>query len=133
MVKYMLDTNICIHLFKQQPNSVAQKMADLKVGDVLISSITLSELEHGVEREPSLAVRRRNALEGLLELIPVLDFDRKAAQAYGKIRANGKHLGRHRFDTLIAAHAISIKSILVTNNTADFKGLRGLEIVNWVE
>ncbi len=133
MVKYLLDTNICIHLFKHQPPSVAQKMADLKVGDIVISTVTLAELEHGVEREPSLSADRRKALDNLIELIPVLDFDRKAARAYGRLRAHGKHLGRHRFDTLIAAHAISSGAILVTNNTDDFKNIKGLEIVNWID
>jgi len=132
-VKYFLDTNICIYLFRHQPPSVARRFAELKVGDVVISSVTLAELEHGVEQDPHLAASRRKALDALLELIPVLDFDRRAARAYGRLRANSKHLGRHRFDTLIAAHAIAAGAVLVTNNAADFKGIRGLEIVNWVE
>ncbi|OGJ89689.1 MAG: hypothetical protein A2487_01165 [Candidatus Raymondbacteria bacterium RifOxyC12_full_50_8] len=132
MVKYLLDTNICIYLFKNQPASVAQKVSDLAIGDIVISSVTLAELEQGVERDPSLAPSRRKALDGMLEYIPVLDFNAKAAKAYGKLRSHSGHIGRHRFDALIAAHAISAGAILVTNNTADFKGIRGLEIVNWV-
>jgi tRNA(fMet)-specific endonuclease VapC len=129
---FLLDTNICIYLFKHQPPSVAKRFESLNFGDAVISAITLAELEHGVEIDPTLQQERRYALNRLLELLPVLDFDMKAAKAYGKLRARGEHVGRHRFDTLIAAHAISLSAILVTNNLKDFKGLRELKVETWV-
>jgi tRNA(fMet)-specific endonuclease VapC len=128
---FLLDTNICIYLFRHQPPSVIRRFESLSFGDVVISSITLAELEHGIEKDPLVRLQRRNSLNKLLELLPVLDFDKKAAEAYGKLRATGQHLGRHRFDTLIAAHALSVPAILVTNNSKDFKGIDGLNIENW--
>jgi tRNA(fMet)-specific endonuclease VapC len=132
MVMYLLDTNICIYLMKHRPETVAKRFDSLAVGDVAISSITLAELEHGVELDHVLQPARQNALNRLLELLLVLDFDRLAARAYGKLRTGKIHLGRHRFDVLIAAHAIAAGAVLVTNNTRDFKGIEGLAVENWV-
>jgi len=132
VVKYLLDTNICIYLMKHHPEAVAQRFESLEVGDVAISSITLAELEHGVEQDRALQPSRRNALDRLIELLPVLDFDKQAALAYGKLRSRQDHLGRHRFDVLIAAHAIAAGAVLVTNNTKDFQSINGLAVENWV-
>jgi tRNA(fMet)-specific endonuclease VapC len=132
MVMYLLDTNICIYLMQHHPEAVAKRFERLAVGDVAISSITLAELEHGVEQDRALQPARQNALNRLIELLTVLDFDRLAARAYGKLRSGKVHLGRHRFDVLIAAHAIAAGAVLVTNNTKDFKGIPGLVVENWV-
>ena len=129
---YLLDTNICIYLMKNRPEAVAKRFESLAVGDVAISSITLAELEHGVEQDHALQPARQNALNRLLELLVVLDFDRLAARAYGKLRSGKIHLGRHRFDVLIAAHAVAAGAVWVTNNTKDFKGIAGLVVENWV-
>jgi tRNA(fMet)-specific endonuclease VapC len=64
--------------------------------------------------------------------LQLLDFDRLAARAYGKLRSGKVHLGRHSFDVLIAAHAIAAGAVLVTNNTKDFKGIAGLVVETWV-
>lgn len=132
-MKYLLDTNICIYFMKNKPTAVAQKFASLRVGDVFISSITLAELEHGVLKQPELSDVRRLRLESLLELIPSVAFDGLAARAYGQLRQHSINLGRNRFDTLIAAHAIALGYTLVTNNIADFKDIPGLAIENWAE
>lgn len=79
-MKYLLDTNICIYLMKEQPPSVAKRFARLQVGDVGISSITLAELEHGVDAIPELAAIRRTQLEALVKVIPALPFDYPAAR-----------------------------------------------------
>jgi len=129
---YLLDTNICIYLMKHHPESVAKRFESLLVGDVAISSITLAELEHGVFLDPAMQIVRQNALNRLLDLLLVLDFDKHAARAYGKLRSQKIQLGRHRFDVLIAAHAIALRIVLVTNNIKDFKGIPGLALENWV-
>jgi tRNA(fMet)-specific endonuclease VapC len=132
MVMYLLDTNICIYLMKHRPEAVAKRFEVLDASEVAISSITLAELEHGVEQDHALQPARRNALNRLIELLPVLDFDRQAARAYGKLRSGKIHLGRHRFDVLIAAQAIAADAVLVTNNAKNFKGIDGLVVENWV-
>lgn len=129
---YLLDTNICIYLMKHHPEAVAKRFESLAVGDVVISSITLAELEHGVEQDHALQPARQNALNRLLELLLVIDFDKPAARAYGILRSGKIHHGRHRFDVLIAAQAIAAGAVLVTNNTKDFKGIKGLAVENWV-
>jgi len=133
VVKYLLDTNICIYLMKNQPFSVASKFASLSVGDVGISAITLAELEQGIGKDAEIAISRRNQLSALLKLIPSIPFDDAAAKSYGIIRNQGAQLGRNRFDTLIAAQALAGKLILVTNNSIDFAGIKDLVIENWVE
>jgi tRNA(fMet)-specific endonuclease VapC len=72
--KYMLDTNICIYLMKHQPLEVRHRFNECLVGDVVISSITLAELEFGISccSNPS---SNRLALDILLEDIKVAPFD----------------------------------------------------------
>jgi tRNA(fMet)-specific endonuclease VapC len=83
----MLDTNICIYLMKHQPPQVRARFAECFVGDVVISAITLAELEFGVACSgPSLA-RNQAALESLLDDILVAPFEAGAARACGPLRA----------------------------------------------
>jgi tRNA(fMet)-specific endonuclease VapC len=84
---YIFDTTICIYLMHHHPEAVAKKFATLGVGDVAISSITLAELEHGAEQDRAWQPGRRHALNRLIEMLFVLDFDKPAAKAYGKLRA----------------------------------------------
>ena len=86
--KYMLDTNICIYLMKHQPPEVRERFAACFVGDVVMSAVTLAELEFGIAcSSPASQAANRTALDGLLEDIPVAPFEAKAARAYGPIRA----------------------------------------------
>lgn len=130
--KYLLDTNICIYLMKHQPPEVAARFADCFVGDVVMSAITLAELEFGVECSGTSRKRNQAALDSLLEDIPVLPFDREAARAYGPVRAAHRSRNKDALDKLIAAQALSLDVTLVTNNEADFKGFSGLRVENWV-
>jgi tRNA(fMet)-specific endonuclease VapC len=131
--KYMLDTNICIYLMKHQPPEVRERFAACFVGDVVISAVTLAELEFGIACS-SLAVQaaNRSALESLLEDIMVAPFDAQAAKAYGPIRAAYKDRNRDALDKLIASHAVALGVALVTNNEADFVNYAGLVVENWV-
>ena len=85
MPRYMLDTNMCIYLMKNQPEQVARRFAACQVGDVAMSAITYAELQHGVAASRDLAREGRN-LSDLVELIPVLPFDRLAGDACGPVR-----------------------------------------------
>ena len=131
--KFMLDTNICIYLMKHQPPEVRERFADCFVGDVVISAVTLAELEFGVACS-SLAAQaaNRSALESMLEDIMVAPFDAQAAKAYGPIRAGYKDRNRDALDKLIASHAVALGVTLVTNNEADFVNYAGLVVENWV-
>jgi tRNA(fMet)-specific endonuclease VapC len=70
-------------------------------------------------------------LETLLRQIPVLPFDAAAAIAYGRIIAQCGWAKGRDYDRMIAAHAISSGSVLVTNTIADFQDIPGLTVQNW--
>ncbi|HEV3425552.1 MAG TPA: type II toxin-antitoxin system VapC family toxin [Paraburkholderia sp.] len=131
MPRYMLDTNMCIYLMKNQPDQVARRFAECFVGDVVMSAITFAELEYGVTVSASRARERRN-LAALIEDIPVQPFDSAAASAYGPIREATRERKKDQFDTLIAAHAVSLDVVLVTNNERDFAAYPGVKIENWL-
>ena len=130
--KYLLDTNICIYLMKHQPPQVAERFAQCRVGDVVISAITLAELEYGVASSGSAKRRNQAALAALLEDIPVVPFDGAAAHAYGPLRAAHRARNKDALDKLIAAQALAAEVTLVTTNEADFIGFEGLQVENWV-
>ena len=132
-MRYLLDTNICIYLIREQSPAVARRFSVLRVGDVGMSVITLAELRYGVEAHTADRKRNERALNALLNEIPAVPFDVHAAAAYGVIRAAVRDRKRDALDRLIAAHAISADLMLVTNNTSDFEGYPGLRVENWVE
>jgi tRNA(fMet)-specific endonuclease VapC len=127
---YLIDTNIAIHA-RDGTETVLGKLAEHD-GDVLLSALSLAELQRGVYRDSKLTAIRHARLEVLLRAVPVLPFDADAALAYGRIIAQlGWAKGRD-YDRMIAAHAISTASILVTNTAADFRDVPGLSLDNWV-
>jgi tRNA(fMet)-specific endonuclease VapC len=131
MPRYMLDTNMCIYLMKNQPEQVAMRFAQCYVGDVVMSAITHAELEYGVAVSENRARERRN-LAALIEDIPVLPFDANAAAAYGPIREATRERKKDHLDKLIAAHAVSLDVVLVTNNERDFVSYPRVRLENWL-
>jgi tRNA(fMet)-specific endonuclease VapC len=127
---YLIDTNIAIHA-RDGTDAVLAKLAEHD-GEVLLSALSLAELLRGVYRDPSLTAIRQARLEVLMRGLPVLSFDASAALAYGQIIAQCGWVRRRDYDRMIAAHAISSNSILVSNNKADFSDIPGLSIENWV-
>jgi tRNA(fMet)-specific endonuclease VapC len=131
-MKYMLDTNVCIHIIRGKSGPILQKLVSQPVSDISISSITVAELQFGVERS---AIPQQNQLALSQFLIPfnILDFDYDAAVQYGSIRAHleAQGLAIGSLDTLIAAHALSKNLIVVTNNTGEFARVPGLLIEDW--
>ena len=130
--KFMLDTNICIYLMKHQPPQVRARFAECFVGDVVISAITLAELEFGIACSGESLARNQAALDGLLEDLLVAPFEARAARAYGPLRAANRERNKDALDKLIASHAMSLSVTLVTNNEADFRGFSGLVVENWI-
>lgn len=127
---YLVDTNIVIHA-RDGTQSVLDKFAEHDSA-IVMSSLSLAELQRGLYKVDAVAVLRRSRLQVLLTRIPILAFDAAAAEAYGDIlRICGWSKGRD-YDRMIAAHATSTNSIFVTNNEADFVGIPGLTIENWV-
>jgi tRNA(fMet)-specific endonuclease VapC len=134
-MRYMIDTNICIHLMQHNPPEALERFARLQLGDVVMSVVTFAELRFGVSRLPvetGEAAQADRALASLIEDIPVLQFDERAAVSYGVLRAAVRDRQRNALDRLIAAHALAEELTLVTNNEADFKAYPGLNLENWV-
>ena len=133
MARYMLDTNMCIYLMKNQPEVVAQRFAQCYVGDVVMSAITYAELEYGVAASANPQQERIN-LVGLVEDIEVVPFAAAAGVAYGLIHMATRDSGRKdALDKLIAAHAVSLEMTLVTHNEKDFARYPGVVTENWIE
>jgi tRNA(fMet)-specific endonuclease VapC len=131
-MKYMLDTNICIHLIQHQPARVIMRFRTLAQGDVVMSVVTYAELRHGVERDLGIKEAAEHALARLVQFIPIITFDQDAAIAYGELAAAVRNRKRDALDRLIGAHAVSLGVTLVTNNERDFAGYPNLAIENWL-
>jgi len=131
-MRYMLDTNICIFIINKKHMRVMEHLA-AKRGSLIISAITLAELEHGVAASAFIE-QNALALMHFMAIARCLPFSHHAAAEYGEIRANlqrrGKLIGP--LDMLIAAHAKSEGLTLVTNNTREFERVEGLMFEDWV-
>jgi tRNA(fMet)-specific endonuclease VapC len=127
----LLDTNICIYIINTRPPEVLARFHQYRLGDIGLSSVVAAELAFGVAK--SASARNRQALEMFLAPLEVLPFDRAAMWAYGDLRADLERRGEPigSLDTLIAAHALSVNAVLVTNNTREFSKVRGLQLENW--
>ncbi|MBV9045448.1 MAG: type II toxin-antitoxin system VapC family toxin, partial [Alphaproteobacteria bacterium] len=115
---HLLDTSIVIHV-RDKNSRVLAHMLNHR-GSVAMSSLTAAELERGVYKKKSLTADRLPRLQAIFDEIPVLPFDLDAARAYGQIIAQRGWVKGRDFDRMIAAHALSTGSVLVTNNEADF-------------
>ena len=131
-MKYLLETNACIYIINERPQNVRERFARLELSDIGVSSITAAELAFGVTK--SRSTKNRIALESFLLPLEVMPFDLSAAFAYGDLRAElarrGEPIGP--LDLQIAAHALSLKVTLVTNNEREFRKVPGLSLENWV-
>jgi len=127
---YLADTNIIIHA-RDGTQTVLDKFVEHD-GAVALSALSLAELQRGFLRDDAMSALRRARLQILLPRIPVLAFDAAAAEAYGRIIAQCGWAKGRDFDRMIAAHALATGSVLVTDNVADFAGIPGLSIENWV-
>ncbi len=132
MLRYLLDTNICIYVIKRRPVLVLDRFNE-NAAHLAISSITLAELLHGAEKS-SQPQRTLAVVEDFCSRLDVLDYGAKAAQHYGQIRASleqrGTPIGVN--DLHIAAHARSEGLTLVSNNLREFERVDGLLYENWL-
>ena len=130
-MKYLLDTDTCIYLINERPRSVIARFRRHAVGDIGVSTVTVSELAWGVAKTGS--ARNRAALEAFLLPLEIAPYDLAAALRYGEVRADLARRGRPigPLDTMIASHALSLGAALVTNNEREFGRVPGLRVENW--
>lgn len=133
--RYLLDTNILSDLLKNPQGRVARKIVSLpaRERDSLATSIIVAaELRYGVARSGSASLAHR--VDQLLDAIDVLPLEPQADQHYGRIRSelekSGTPIGAN--DLLIAAQALAIEAVLITDNVREFRRVTGLPIENWL-
>lgn len=130
---YLLDTNNCIFAVKRRPAKVLELIKQRSKDGVYISSLTVAELEFGVqnsEREE----QNRIALLKFLSIFNILDFDDSDAIDYGKLKVDLRKRGEiiGPIDMLLAAQAINKEMVFVTNNVKEFKRVKRLKIEDWI-
>ena len=132
--RYLLDTNFCIYWLHARPTSVTQRLRMVPAGAAFMSVITWGELQFGAAKSQQVARAKRN-LQALAEVIPPLALSMETGRRYGELRAalerKGTPVGAN--DLWIAAHALSERMTLVTNNVREFRRISVLKIENWVD
>lgn len=131
MLKYMLDTNICIFTVKNRPTHM-REVFNRHHGQMCISAVSLMELIYGAEKSAS-PERNLAVVEGFVARLDVLPYDEIAASHTGQLRAelakSGTPIGP--YDQMIAGHARSRGLIIVTNNRGEFERVPGLRVEDW--
>lgn len=131
-MRFLLDTNVLVDYLTGRYPNVVHRIQGSAPEDLCVSSVVAGELRYGADRS---AHPRRNhsRLDTLLREIRCLPFDETAAREFGRVRsrldARGTPIGP--YDTLIAAHALSLGVTLVTDNVDEFSRVRGLRVENW--
>jgi tRNA(fMet)-specific endonuclease VapC len=131
-VAFLLDTNACVDYFTGRYPGVVARIQGSSPEDLFVSVVVVAELRYGADHS---ARRRANhsRIDALIEEIEPLEFDLRAAAAYGRVRAHleagGTPIGPN--DMLIAAHALSRGLTVVTDNTTEFGRVKGLKVENW--
>jgi len=128
---FLLDTNVVIDA-RDGVKSVLRKMLEHD-GAVLVSALSIAELQRGLSPADAHASARRVRLERLLAHLPVVAFGKAEAEAYGTILSALNWVRGRDFDRMIAAHALSLGATLVTNNARDFRDIPGLRVENWLD
>jgi len=131
---YLLDTNICIYIAKQQPPGVLRRFTGLITDEIGMSLITYGELRYGASKSQAWE-KVLKKLESLQRHIPVLPLFPAVADHYGDIRATlerqGIPIGNN--DLWIAAHARALGVTLVSNNLREFQRVENLALENWAD
>ncbi len=131
MTLYLLDTNALSDLIRDPGGEVAARLALVGPDQVCTSVIVAAELRYGAAKRASARLSER--VDTILRQVPVKPVEPPSDQIYGRIRADleaaGVSIGDH--DLLIAAHALSLGCILVTDNEREFRRVPGLSVENW--
>lgn len=123
MIRYLIDANCVVYALGGENEFLRKRMADCVPGEIAVSAISYAEVACGtyLGKPP-----RPEILDAFIRVVPLLPFDEDAARTYAELPFK-----RARFDKLLAAHALSIDAIVVTNNEADFADVPGLKVENW--
>ncbi len=131
-MRYLLDTNICVFLFRRKSPPVLQRLYQTQPGEVSISAVVLAELRYGADKS-SDPLKNHAVINAFLTTVLVCEFNEDTARTYGTLRTQLESLGTPigPLDTMIAAHALSLGVTLVTNNVREFSRVAGLVVEDW--
>lgn len=135
-MKYLLDTDTLSGLMRSAPSpALLRRVASTPAEEQVTSSITLGELLYGAHRLGERAASLFDRIdEAVAANLPVLPFDERAAQEYGRLRAHlegqGSPIGDA--DMRIASIALSHGLIVVTGNVRHFERVPSLPVENWL-
>jgi tRNA(fMet)-specific endonuclease VapC len=132
VIRYLLDANSLSDVVRNPHGAVAGHILRVGEANICTSIIVAAELRFGAEKKGS--PRLANRVADLLNGIAVMPFEPPADETYAAVRADLDRRGRpiDANDLLIAAHAVTLGSTLVTDNERDFRRIRGLTIENWL-
>jgi tRNA(fMet)-specific endonuclease VapC len=132
MMRYMLDSSICIHVIRTYPPELQERFNRL-AEQLCISTVTLGELHYGAEKS-TRHLENLQAIEHFTARLELLPFTKQAAAHYGQIRAQLDRVGRPAgaYDMMIGGHARSEGLVLVTNNLRVFEPMDGLRVESWL-
>jgi tRNA(fMet)-specific endonuclease VapC len=122
-VKYLLDSSTIIKLTMAKNETLRQRASLCSEDDLVTSAVAIAEVLYGSVNEKPPPIEQ---LEAFLGEVLVLDFDLAAARAYAQLPFR-----RASYDRLIAAHAMSLGLIVVTDNEKHFADVPGLKVENW--
>ena len=132
MQRYMLDTNVVSHIMQGRDAALLERLTQVSVGQVVISSVTLAELVYGLHRKGQPA-RLMAAMTQVLLRMDVLPWDEAVARCYGPfcstLEAQGINLSE--LDMMIAAHAVDVDAILVSRDRAFAQVPEPLRLQTW--
>jgi tRNA(fMet)-specific endonuclease VapC len=133
MPRYLLDTNIASFIIKGNSPAVDRRLAKVAMAQLAVSAVTEGELRFGAARLPH-ATRLHDLIEGFFLRVAVLPWDSDAAQQYGRLRATLEREGQPmgNLDAMIAAHALALDAVLVTNDHA-FARIKKLRLADWTK
>lgn len=132
-MRYLLDTNVISNLIRFPSGNAARRVARLREGELGTSIIVSAELKYGYTKRSSK--RLENLVEGTLASFDIAPWGAPADKHYAQIRAHLERKGRQigQNDMLIAAHALALGAVLVTDNEKEFSRVPGLKVENWVK
>jgi tRNA(fMet)-specific endonuclease VapC len=131
-MNYLLDTCTVSYFFRKDPG-IIQKMQSLKPTDICLSTISVMEIEYGLQINPAIAKKLRPIWEHFQQHIEILPFSGEDAQVAAEIRAQLKNEGQPigAYDILLAGCARNHNLIFVTANLKEFKRVKNLQVDNW--
>jgi tRNA(fMet)-specific endonuclease VapC len=133
-LRYLLDTNVCVDYLNRRHASVVERIQASSPEDLCLSSVVVAELRYGADKSQKRLENHRR-IDVLVNEIVCVDFDAEAAAVFGQIRCDLERRGEPigPYDLMIAAHALSLELVLVSDNLREFRKVGGLAVENWRE